>query len=125
MKRLIGWMAAIFVLSATAFGETGTGKNPFAKPDTRAVNAGGTSATGILHRIADGGFERDFEVALDELSVSARGGRQVSRSVSKAGSLADIRRRATNWKRVDSRAKTLNWFYMKLGKREPRIPGGC
>ena len=40
-------------------------ENPFAKPDTRAVNAGGTSATGILHRIADGGFERDFEVALD------------------------------------------------------------
>ncbi len=97
MKRLIGWIAAIFVLSATAFGETGTGKNPFAKPDTRAVNAGGTSATGILHRIADGGFERDFEVALDELSVSARGGRQVSRSVSKAGSLADIRRRAIQW----------------------------
>lgn len=97
MKRLIGWMAAIFVLCATAFGETGTGKNPFAKPDTRAVNAGGTSATGVLHRIADGGFERDFEVALDELSVSARGGRQVSRSVSKAGSLADIRRRAIQW----------------------------
>ncbi|NCC92083.1 MAG: hypothetical protein EOM10_02180, partial [Opitutae bacterium] len=97
MKTLTWWMAAVFALGATAFGGTGTEADPFAKPDTRAVNADGMDTTGVFRRIADGGFDRDFEVALDELSVPVRGGRQVSRSVSKAGSLAEIRRRAIQW----------------------------
>ncbi len=57
-----------------------------------------TDFGGEFRWIDDGGFERRFEVALDELSVPAQGGRQVSRAVAAAGSLAEIRERAIRWK---------------------------